>query len=620
MKKIYLIPALFGLFISSCGGGGSNTDPTIDPSKTYFTITFKDENGNTLDSKKWEEGQIPSYTYNKSDTAEWDYTVEGWSLTKEGEVLNSLPAVTENATYFAVVSKVKQRYTITFDSNGGTSVSSITEDYGTSISEPTKPTKDSYKFVAWSSDKDGQNKITWPYTLVKDETFYANWNEVIDIKTYLQTLLSVVGHDPYSYIPETMRATNSNNHVTSSQVTYDFTTFNNVSSIKYGGFGEQWRMVIDNINESERFYSVLSLCEAGINGSVALFNNYLDNNPSDTASHTLNETEYTAKLDFSNSVLSYTLQYKTGFNIPFFGEILPQIDMTYNISTLEKAVRVQLTENNAMKYVVTENEYVFAIEYGLEAVNRKAYFQVSRDEDENVEGHIYEFIQFKDKDLMPACADFYIDNEYVSVVGNKASGMPGFTGYINELYKIDEAKLLGYEVRETFTKWGIEATYHTLWFNLNNISGINSVKAIKNDNTTFGLGADNPHDIYLNGSSSIFEPTYNYQLVVKTSRKYDVEMRKQYFYGYNEGTLTEYEVQLPMMFIQADHDKYTNFSDFPSNIKSKSGIIASVNLAAKYLNKIQSDYATLVDVFIANKDSITGAAIENYIGSAVVIK
>ena len=639
MKKKFLLAALLPLLLAGCNnGGGNNSQPqssstpesrestnSANPSSSsssassvveQFTITFKDEEDNILESKKWDKGALPSYNYTKADTQEWDYTFQGWAASLNGAVI-TIPVVSADATYWAVINKVKQKYTITFESNGGTSISPITSDYGTSIAKPTDPKKDNYNFVAWSYDTAGNQKVTWPLTLTKNEKVYANWNEKVNIKAYLQTLIDAVGHDPYSYIPDTMEPTNSSNHVTASQVNYDFTNFNNVSSIKYGGFGEQWRMVIDNITESERFYSILSLGEAAINGSVALFNNYLDTNPSDTASHSLSETTYSAKLNFSNNLLSYTIQYKTNFNIPLFGEVMPQIDMTYDISTLEKSVRIQLSENNAMKYVVTDNTYAFGLEYGITTVSRKAYLQLTRLQDETVVGHIYEFIQYKDKDLLPACADFYISDSYTSVVGNKASGMPGFTGYINELYETGEGKLLGYEVRETFTKWGVTATYHTLWFNLNNITGINSVKAIKNDETTFGLGAKNSHDIYLNGSSSIFEPTYNTKLGVKTSRKYDVEMRKQYFYGYNEGTFTEYEVQLPMMFIQADHDGYTNFSDFPSDILSKSGINARVNLSQVLLNKIQSDYATIVDVFVAHKDSVTGEAIENYIGSAV---
>ena len=764
-KIFFMIPALLGMFLSACGGGGGNEPPV-----TQYTITFKDEAGSILESKKWNEGAVPSYNYVKQDTAEWDYTVNGWSLTQGGEVI-TIPAASEDATYFAVVSKAKQkydisfynenstliktdnleygaqpscdytgpidtaewdytfsgwatsldgaalaniptvtgtasyyakvsrtkvlyqirffnekgdlinssnmaygaqpscdyvgpddtaewnytfkgwatslggtplsnipnvsgaadyyavvdqvknRYTITFESNGGTSVASITDDYGTVVQEPTKPTKENYKFVAWSTDTIGNNKVTWPYTITGDIKLYAQWNEVIDIKTYFKTLMAVVGHDPYSYVPETMRPENSENHVTPGSVDYNFEEFNSVSSIKYGGFGEQWHMVVENIKESERFYSVLSLGEAAINASVALFNNYLDNNPGTTATHTLNETAYTAKIDFHNGLLAYTIQYKTSLNIPFFGELMPQIDMTYNITSLEKAVRIQLTENNAMRYVVTDDSYSFGIEYGVETVSRKAYFQLNRLEDESIQGHIYEFVQYKDKDLIPACADFYIDDEYTSVVGNKASGMPGFAGYINELYETENGKLLGYKVRETFTKWGVTKTYNTLWFNLNNIANINSVKAISNGEVSTGLGANNPHDIYLNGSDSIFEPTKNKVVLVETSRRYDVEMRKQFFYGYKEGQFTEYEVQLPMMFIQDDGDKSgeTNYSTFESDILSKSGIAARVTLANKYLTKIREDYLSLIDVFIEHKGDVTSSVIENYIGDAIII-
>ena len=87
-----------------------------------------------------------------------------------------------------------------------------------------------------------------------------------------------------------------------------------------------------------------------------------------------------------------------------------------------------------------------------------------------------------------------------------------------------------------------------------------------------------------------------------------------------DNVVTEYECNIPMMFIQADNDKDTNFSDFPSDILSKSKIEASVNLAKKHIDKIQSDYATLIDVFIENKDIVTGETIENYIGVASEIK
>lgn len=628
-KLVFVNFLLIAIFLSACNKEGNSitsstndysgvSEPSAETKKSYL-ITFKDEIGNTLESKTWEEGTIPFYNYEKADTVEWDYNVQGWATSLGGQV-TTIPAVSADTTYYAVVTSIKQQYTITFESNGGTSVASITGDYGTTINEPVKPTKEGYKFVTWTTDIEGTNEIIWPYTLLADTKLYAQWNEKVDIKSYLQALIQVVEHDPYSYIPEAMQPDNSKNHITASQINYDFTNDTNVSNITYGGHGEQWHMVLQNLAESERFYSILTLSETLINTSVVLFNNYLDNNPEDSATHTLNETAYTAKIDFNNNLLTYTLQYKTGLSIPFFGEVTPQIDMTYDITTFEKAVMIQLTENNKMKYVVTDNSYEFAIQYGIETVSRKALFQIFKnEEDETITGHIYEYIQYKDKDLISSCADFYINDEYTSVVGNKAGGLIGFKGYINELYKSNEGKLLGYEVRETLTVLGVSGQYNTLWLNLNSISGINSVKAIENENNTGTYTNKNPHDIYLNGSNTKFEPTYNKKLGVNTSRKYDVEFRNQYFYGYNEGEFTEYATNIPMMFIQADNDKDTNFSDFPSDILSKNGINANVNLASKYIDKIQLDYATLIDIFIENKDTVTDESIITFIGEPIKI-
>ena len=635
-KKLLLItPAFIALLASGCnvapaessvtpGGdssvtssetsqGGSSENSSSEQAPTAYTITFKDENGELLESKEWPVGSKPFYTYVKDDTAEWDYTVNGWATSQGGEVV-TVPAVSAEATYYAVVSKVKKQYSITFDSNSGSNVDTITADYGTVVNAPTKPTKSGHKFVGWTYDKFCLDSVEWPITLDRDLKLYANWNETIDLKAYLSDLLGVTSRRPSSYIPDSMKPTYSANHVGASDVDYDFTVDTDVSDIKYGGFGEQWHMVLENIEESDRFFAALTAAQTFIEASAIVYNNFIDNNPSEDDTYAIDESNYKSSFVYKNNHLTYTLEYKHGYNIPFFGEVLPKIEMTYSLLyNHDRTVKISLNEHNAMKYCVNDKSYEFGIEYAVSAVSRKAYFYAERKQGDSVEGHIYEYLQYKDKDLTASCADFYIDDTYVSVVGNKADGMPGFTGYINELYKVNQGKLLGYEVRETFTKWGISATYHTLWFNLNNITGINSVKAIENGSHTYGLGGENAHDIYLNGSASIFEPTYNKKLMVNTSRKYDVELRKQYFYGEVDDKIVEYKTEIPMMFIQADHDSYTNFTDFPSDILAKSGITASVNLSSTYLAKIQSDYAELIDTFIENKDKITAEMIVGYI-------
>ena len=39
-------------------------------------------------------------------------------------------------------------------------------------------------------------------------------------------------------------------------------------------------------------------------------------------------------------------------NIPVIGLVIPQIDMPYDIKSLVKTVRIQLNDNNVMKYTL----------------------------------------------------------------------------------------------------------------------------------------------------------------------------------------------------------------------------------------------------------------------------
>ncbi len=585
---------------------------------TSYLITFNDYDGSLLESKKWDVGTIPSYNYKiNHDNEEWKYTFAGWSLSKGGEVI-TLPEVSGEATYYAVLNKTKQQYTITFNTNGGSEVSPITKDYGSTVNKPDDPIKDGYVFVSWCDDSSLLNKVEWPLTLTLNRTLYAKWNTKIDIKGYLSSLMSSLKQNPYSYIPETMRPTNKDNFVSKGEVSYNFSSFTNVSTIKYGGFGEQWQMVIDNIQQSQLFYELFSVCDTVINSSVVTFNNWFDNNPSSTNKE-INETGYYAKVEFANNVLTYTIQVKTGVTLPVFGEVLPQINMRYDILNKEKAVRVNLTDTNAMRYLISEDSYTFAIKYGIDGVNRSALCSLVKD-DETIAGHIYEYINIVGKDLVKSCADFYIDEEYTSVVGNKASGIIGMNNYINELYKTSQGKLIGYKIQETISKTfpvigEFTATYHTLWFNLNNITGINSVKVL--EHTSENENAFNPNDIYVNESNKLFKPAYNSKLTIKTSREFDIELRKQYRFGMVDDVLTTYTTEIPMMFIQDDHDGYTNYSDFVSHIKKENGITASVNLSAQYLAKIRLDYEELIPLFITNKDLIDSEYIQNWIGNPV---
>ena len=172
---LFLGLAVFSLVLPSCKARQKSPDSS-DETKTQYTITFNDESGKTLDSRKWDVGTIPYYNYNKEDTAEWDYTFKGWSLSLGGEII-VIPAVSGDAVYFAIVEAEKQQYTITFNSNGGSQISPITAAYGTIVPAPASPTKEYCTFNGWYTDQALTHLFDFSIPLAQNWTLFAKWSE-----------------------------------------------------------------------------------------------------------------------------------------------------------------------------------------------------------------------------------------------------------------------------------------------------------------------------------------------------------------------------------------------------------------------------------------------------------
>ena len=106
-----------------------------------YTLTFNADNG-TEDVKitqnygtKFESPATPTKT---------GYTFAGWDM----DIPETIPA--ENMSFTA--KWIANQYTLTFDSNGGSDVAAITQDYGTKIDTPAAPTKTGYTFAGWDNE------------------------------------------------------------------------------------------------------------------------------------------------------------------------------------------------------------------------------------------------------------------------------------------------------------------------------------------------------------------------------------------------------------------------------------------------------------------------------------
>ena len=70
--------------------------------------------------------------------------------------------------------------TLAFNSNGGTSVASITQDFGTAVSAPTAPTLTGYTFAGWY-DEVGLTTLHTFSTMGLSATLYAKWTVSVPI-------------------------------------------------------------------------------------------------------------------------------------------------------------------------------------------------------------------------------------------------------------------------------------------------------------------------------------------------------------------------------------------------------------------------------------------------------
>lgn len=101
------------------------------------------------------------------------YTFAGWY--KDGGFVKKAVfpyEVTEDQTLYAKWEKNK--YTVRFDTDGGTYVSDMIVSV---IDRSPETTKDGYEFEGWYTDKTFSNKISFPYEVTEDLTLYAKWTQ-----------------------------------------------------------------------------------------------------------------------------------------------------------------------------------------------------------------------------------------------------------------------------------------------------------------------------------------------------------------------------------------------------------------------------------------------------------
>ena len=124
-----------------------------------YTITFDTAGGSEITPI--------TQDYDTAITAPADPTREGYTFIGWDKAIpTTMPA--ENMTVTAQWEI--NRYTITFDTAGGSEIAPITQDYGTAITAPADPTREGYTFIGW----DMEIPTTMP---AENITLKARWKD-----------------------------------------------------------------------------------------------------------------------------------------------------------------------------------------------------------------------------------------------------------------------------------------------------------------------------------------------------------------------------------------------------------------------------------------------------------
>ncbi len=166
-----------------------------------YSVTFNLQgHGAAIDAQTIDYG---SRVTKPADPSEAGYTFVGWY--KEDACTNAWNFASDEVTGTTILYAkwTVNQYTITFNTNGGSAVASITQDYGSVVTAPANPTKEGYTFNVWLP--------AVPATMPIDgTTCVAQWTVNNYTISYDLAGGSVASVNPTSYTIETTTFTLTN--------------------------------------------------------------------------------------------------------------------------------------------------------------------------------------------------------------------------------------------------------------------------------------------------------------------------------------------------------------------------------------------------------------------------
>ena len=173
-----------GWYTAGNGGNKVTTGTVVSSSHTSlyahwtankYTVTFNSNGGSSV-SKKTVTFDGTYGTLAKPTRT--GYTFDDWFTSlKGGNRKQSSSKVTTASNHTLYAHWIANKYKVTFDSTGGSTVKDKTVTFDGTYGTLTTPTKSGYKFLGWYTAKSGGTQISekTKVTIASDQKLYAHW-------------------------------------------------------------------------------------------------------------------------------------------------------------------------------------------------------------------------------------------------------------------------------------------------------------------------------------------------------------------------------------------------------------------------------------------------------------
>lgn len=140
----------------------------------YYTVTFNTNGGSEIASQSVIEGRTA--TRPETNPTKDGYNFKDWYANQTLTTLFDFSTpINENTTIYA---KWVEVFTVTFNSNGGSEITSQSIEDGGLVTKPTDPTKENYTFNGWYKEDTLETEFNFTTdTITEDTTLYAKWTE-----------------------------------------------------------------------------------------------------------------------------------------------------------------------------------------------------------------------------------------------------------------------------------------------------------------------------------------------------------------------------------------------------------------------------------------------------------